>query len=174
MNDLNQVGTYKQSPYAAQNLALAQNLYNSRSAGMVNAEQGILTNQANAVAGTERNATDASQALAVNAAIAGQGNSQFANLAAQESMDRMQKAGMLNNAYGTMINEGDKEFQDQLRMLQQKIGIRGVAAENQQNAMNGLGNTAAMFGNMWDSGAFKKGGNTGGVGALFGSMGAKH
>lgn len=156
MADLNGMGQYQTNPYAEQGLALAQNLYNGRSAGAVNAEQNILTNQANTMAGVERNATDASQALAVGAAVDGQSNNAFANLAQQESMDRMQKAGMVTQAQQGMINEGDKVWQDKMRYLKYKMGIRSVGTQNTLDAMTDLGKTASMFGNMWEHGDFKK------------------
>lgn len=152
MADLNQLGTYKANPLASKQLAFANNLYNSRMPGASYAEQSIMGNQANAMAGVGRNATDASQALAALAGISGQSNNAFADLAQREAMDRMQRAGMVMQAQNTMINEGDKEWQDKLRMLQYKMGIRGVGAENTANSLNSIGSGLAFMGGLWGSG----------------------
>lgn len=172
MADLNATGQYQANPYAAQQLAMMQNLYNGRMAGATGMEQNIYGNQANVAAGVQRNATDASQALAMLSGLQGQSNDAFAELAQREAMDRMQRAGMVAGAQNTMINEGDKVFQDKLRFLQNKMGIRAVGYDNMMNSVNSLGKSLSMAGNMWDAGAFKKGGSSG-LGSMFGSFGAK-
>jgi hypothetical protein len=154
--DINSLGTYNANPEAAAGLALAKNLYNARSAGAINAEQNIATNQANVVDNIENNATDAGQALALMIGSQGKTNNAFADLASQEAGERMAKANLVSNAQGQVIAEGDKIWQDKLRQLQQKIGVRSVGAQNSVGGIQGLGNTVAMFGNMWDSGMFKK------------------
>lgn len=173
MADLNATGQYEANPMAAQQLALMQNLYNGRMAGASGMEQNIYGNQANVSAGVQRNATDASQALAMMAGLQGQSNDAFAQLAQREAMDRMQRAGMVAGAQNTMINEGDKVFQDKLRFLQAKMGIRAVGTENTMNSLNTLGKTMSMAGNMWDAGASKKGGGSGaaGLGKMVGMFG---
>jgi hypothetical protein len=156
MNDINTLGVYKENPYASQQLALGQNLYNARMGGAVAQEQNIMAGQANSQAAINRNATDASQALALAAGLQGQTNESFSDLATKEAADRLNRAGLLMQGQNTMIAEGDKVWGDKLRHLQQKIGVRSVQAQNQHNAMQGIGSTLSMFGNMWDEGQFQK------------------
>lgn len=156
MRDINALGSYKENPYASQQLSLANNLYNARMGGAAAQEQNILNNQADAQASVNRNATDASQALAIAAGLQGNTNDAFADLATREAADRMNRAGLVMQGQNTMIAEGDKVWADKLRQLQQKIGVRGVGAQNTVGALDSLGGTAAMFGNMWDQGMFKK------------------
>lgn len=154
--ELDKVGLYETNPYAEKELALAQNLYQGRGPGFVQAEGNIRQNAADANAAIDNNATDASQALAIKAGIMGQAGDQFADLAARESVEKMQRAGMLTGAYRTMVGEGDKKWNDKLRKLQQTLGIAAAKNQNIYNGIQGIGNTAAMFGNMYDSGDFRK------------------
>lgn len=150
MADINGLGTYQTSPFAADNLALAKNMYGGRMAGATAQEQNILTNQANTVNNVEKNATDAATALAVMAATQGQADASFADLATKEAADRINRAGMVFNANQGMVAEGDKSWQDRLRQLQQKIGVRSVGFQNGYNAVSGIGSMASLAGNMWD------------------------
>src|SRR5690349_10802410 len=58
---------YTSSPYAQKKLGLAETLLNGRMPGASTSERGIYGTQANAMSGVTRNATDASQALAIAA-----------------------------------------------------------------------------------------------------------
>jgi len=168
MRDINALGVYQENPYASKELAFAQNMYNGRMPGASILEQNILGNQANAMANVENNATDASQALAIAAGLQGNTNSSFANLAVQEAMDKMNRAGLLTGAYRTMINEGDKVWQDKVRQLQQKISVRAVGTQNTSNAINGMVGSIGFAGNagVFD-GLFKGGGGN----SMMGSWG---
>jgi len=161
MKDLNQLGVKAIDPYAQQQLALAQNLYQGRMAGATQEEQNIETGQANATAATERNATDSSQVLATIAGLQGGSNDAFAQLAAKESADKMNRAGTVMSAQNTMINEGDKVWADRLRQLQQRLGIRSVATQNTFNALQGIGGSLSMAGS-----AFGGGGGAGSASAM--------
>lgn len=174
MRDINALGVYQENPYASRELAFAQNLYNGRMGGASIQEQNILANQANAMASVQNNATDASQALAIAAGLQGQTNNSFANLAAQEAMDKMNRAGLLTGAYRTMINEGDKVWQDKVRQLQQKIGVRAVGTQNTSNAINGMvgsigfAGNAGLFDNLFKGGGGAMGNMMGGARSIIG------
>ena len=90
-NLMKQDPTYQADPrvmqMANQRLGLANTLLNARMPGASAAERNIYTNQANQLAGLNRGATDASQALAVAAGIGGQTNQAFENLGQQEAQD---------------------------------------------------------------------------------------
>jgi len=114
-NLLKQDPTYQSSPYAAQRLGMAQTLLNARMPGATAMERNIYGNQANQIANVNRNATDASQALALGAAAQGQTNQAFQNLATQEQQDYYNRLQNYTGAQQGMIQEGDKVYQDQVR-----------------------------------------------------------
>lgn len=125
---------YQTSPYAKQELGLAQQLFNGRMFGASNLEQNIFANQANYLNNVNRNATDSSQALALGGLAQGQTNNALQNLQTQEAQNKYDLLGNLNKAYQTMIGEGDKVYQDQLQKYQidtqQQAGLRNAAWQN--------------------------------------------
>lgn len=145
---------YSANPLAAQQLGLAQTLLNARSPGAAAAEQNIYQNQANMMGQVNRNATDASQALALAAAGQGQANQAFSNLATQEAQDYQRRYGNLINAQGTSIAEGDKVYQDQVRRFQDLAQIRGAQNANRQNTWQSLSNLGFGAMNLGMSGGF--------------------
>lgn len=135
---LKQDPKYAINPIAQQRMGLAQTLLNARMPGAAAAERNIYGNQANALGQINRNATDASQALALAAASQGQTNQAFGNLAQQEAGDYQRRYGNLIGAQEGMINEGDKVYQDQVRRFQDLASIRGAQNQNRQNSWNSL------------------------------------
>lgn len=114
---------YTSSPYAADNLGMAQTLLNSRMAGAANREKNILTSGANVRSGISRNATDASQALALMAGTQGQSDQSFNDLQMQEGQDAMMKQNNLFNANKDMTGEHDKLFDDEVRRWQDQVNM---------------------------------------------------
>ena len=132
--------TYQTNPYAKQSLGSVQNLMNGRMVGAGSAERNIAASQANQLANVSRNATDASTALALGAAAQGQANDAYENLQAKEGQ---QKYGLLDNlqaAYKTMIGEGDKVYQDQLRKYQNDVQAKGALRNAAWQNYAGFGN----------------------------------
>jgi len=131
---------YQANPLARQQMGLAQTLLNARMPGAAAAERNIYQNQANMLGQVNRNATDASQALAVAAAGQGQANQAFGNLATQEAQDYQRRYGNLATAQQGVINEDDKVFQDKVRQFQDRAQIMGAQNANRQNTWSSLGN----------------------------------
>lgn len=149
-NKINPVRTdYAISPYAKNQLGLAQQLYNGRMFGAPQLEQNIFAAQGNTMASVNRNATDASQALAMAAATQGQTNQALANLGLQEAQNKYQMLGNLNNAYGNMTNEMDKVYRDKMMKYQEDIqaknALRNAAWQNMGAGFNQFQN-AGMTG----------------------------
>lgn len=155
MRDVNALGTYQPNELAEQQLALANNLYNSRMAGAAQAENNIYASQANTADVVGRAATDPNAILALAGAAQGQTNNALAQLSATEAEDRMRRAGMVMDAQKLVISEEQNAFNDKLRQLQQKIGVRGVAAQNTQTGIDNIASSATMFGNMFNFGKNK-------------------
>lgn len=156
---------YQANPIAAQRMGLAQTLLNARMPGAAAAERNIYQNQANMMGNVNRNATDASQALALAAAGQGQSNQAFGNLATQEAQDYQRRYGNLTQAQEGQIQEGDKVFQDQVRRFQDLAQIRGAQAHNRQSAWSSLGNLGfgmMGYGMAGGSGMFGNGSGGGG------------
>lgn len=141
--------TYQVSPYAKDQLSLAQNAYNSRMAGASQAEQNIFTNQANQFANIDRNATDSSQALALASGIGGQTNKSLIDLGTAEGDSRLNSQNMLNQALQNMTTEEGKVYQDKLRKYQEALQAKNALMQgglvNQQNAFNQIGNLGALY-----------------------------
>ena len=136
---------YKVNPFAQQQLGIAQQMFNGRMAGASDMEQNILASQANFNANVGRNATDGSQALALAAAGQGQANQSFQDLQTQESQNKAAMLGNLNNAYGGMINEGDKVYNSMFQKFQmdtnQKNALKNAGA---QNIFGGISDLASL------------------------------
>jgi hypothetical protein len=132
--------TYQANPLASQRLALAQQLLNARQPGAAAAERNIYGTQANTLANINRNATDASQALALAAGTQGQANQAFGDLAQQEAAGYQQRYQNLVGAQEGAIAEGDKVYQDQVRRFQDLAAIRGAQNQNTQTAWSGISN----------------------------------
>lgn len=138
---LTQDPRYKQNPYAAQQLGLAKQMVADPSLGTRGqVERGIQTNNANFMGNVSRNATDSSQALALGAAGLGQSNQDIVNANLGFQKNKLALTDNLNQAYGGMINEGDKDYQDLIRRYSNLAEIRGQQQQNKTNALNGVFN----------------------------------
>lgn len=131
---------YEINPASTSLYSAAKNLYSGRMPGANAIENAIYATGANTVANANRNATDASQALAVSAASQAQSNSSLNDLAVTEANNKLQRFGALSNATSQMVSEGDKVFQDKLRRyyddLNYKRALEGAAMQN-RNAIWG-------------------------------------
>ena len=154
---------YQTSPYAKQQLGIAQQMFGGRMPGAQQLERNIYANQANALGGLSRNATDSSQLLSLGAQAQGQSNDAFQNLGIAEAQNKQAMLQNLNQAYGGMINEGDKSYQSMLQKFQmdtqQKNALMGGGATNMTGGLGDLASLGIMGGQM---GWF--GGNGGGGG----------
>lgn len=141
---------YQTSPYAKEQLGIAKQLFSGRMAGAPQMERNILANQANFMGNVSRNATDGSQALALAAAGQGQTNQAFSDLMLKESQNKYGMLGNLNQAYGTMIGEGNKVHQslmDKFQMdVNQKNALRESGASNIFGGLNDLSSLGIMLG----------------------------
>lgn len=141
---------YKSSPFAGQQLSLAQQLYGGRMFGAPQLERNIFSNQANQMGNVSRNATDSSQLLALGAAGQGLTNQSLSDLQTTEAQNRYNMLGNLNRAYGTMIGEGDKEYESMFQKYQmdaqRKDALRNAAAQNKYGAISDLSSMAFTLG----------------------------
>lgn len=167
---LGQQVNFQKSPYAAQQLGLAQQMFGGRMAGAAQQEQNILSNQANYNANLQKNATDSSQLLAMAAAGQGQTNAAFQDLGIQEQQNKMNMLQNMNNAYGGMINQDMMAYQDKVRQFNDLAAIRGAQTQNRASAVNGVFN--GLNSDFNDAMAIFGMASGGGLGSLFGG-GAK-
>ncbi len=164
---------YQKSPYAGQQLGIANQLFNGRMAGAPQLERNIQTNQGTQLSNLQRGATDSSQLLSLGSQAQGQTNNAFGDLQIQEAQNKQRMLQNLNQAYGTNIAEGDKEFDDQVRRYGNLVNVRGMQEQNKTNALNGVFNglnsdinQAAQIAGMF----FNPMGAVGGMGAGGGQM----
>lgn len=134
---------YTANPAAATQLATAQNLFNGRMGGAVNAERNIANSQANANANASRNASDGSQALALGQLSQGQANAGYEDLASREAQNKAAMAGNLNQAFQTVISEGDKEHQSAMQKYQMDSQTKAaLTGDGLKNISGGIGDVA--------------------------------
>lgn len=150
---------YQKNPLAQENLAVNKNMFYGADPASIKAQSNVMQAQSNQLSSAQRNATDASQLLALGAGLQGGTNEAFSRLAAQEAEG---KAGLLTNlgqAYRGAISEGDKAYESMLQKYQMdsqaKAALRGAG---QQNIFGGIGDIA---GGLMQYGMFKNLGNTG-------------
>ena len=141
---------YQANPIAAQRMSLTQNLLNARMPGAQQAERNIYQAQGNQFANINRNATDASQALALGASTLGQTQDQFNQLGMNEANDYQRRYGNYAQAGEGVINEGNKVFEDQTRRYGDKV--QNVGAQQANNAAN-WGDVSNMGFGLLDFGA---------------------
>lgn len=166
---------YESSPYAAQQLGLAKQMFGGRMAGAPQYERNILSSQGNVLDSVERNATDASQALAMAAATQGQTDQSLSDLQTKEAQNKYSLLDNLNQAYGTMIGEGNKVY-DSIRekyMLdaQRKDALASSGAQNKYGAVSDIGSMFMQMGQLGMGGGqtnrqVMRGLNSGGVSSL--------
>ena len=150
---------YQRSPFAKQQLGIANQMFQGRMPGAVSAERNIMASQGNAANNVNRLATDSSQALALNALGQEQASGSLNDLAMQEAMNKQNMLQNLNQAYGVNINEGDKEYQSMLQKYnmdaQRKDALYSSGAQNKFGAVSDLasmaftGGTSGVFGGMF-------------------------
>lgn len=131
---------YSPNPVAAQRLGLAQTLLNARQPGAAYAERSIYGNQATQESNISRNATNGSQALALDAASQATTNNAIGQLGQQENEDYQRRYGNFVGAEQGVINEGDKVYQDQVRRFGDLAQIRGAQAANTSNQWQTVSN----------------------------------
>jgi hypothetical protein len=146
---------YQTSPYAKQQLGIAQQMFNGRMSGAGAMERNIASGQAGQLANIGRNATDSSQALALAMGTQGQANSAYGNLAQMEGQNKAAMYQNLERAYGTMINEGQLEHGSIIdkfdRDVMQKNALTNAGMNNQYGAINDIGSAFIKFQQMKDA-----------------------
>ena len=143
---------YTSSPYAANNLGMAQQLLNSRMSGLAARENNISTSGANARAGISRNTTDSSQALAMMAGLQGQEGQQYNDLAMQEAQDAAAKQQNLFGANKDMTAEHKDLFDDEVRRWQDQVNTTMTQYKMRQKGGNDVGQWGAGLSSMGGGG----------------------
>ncbi|HET8686830.1 MAG TPA: hypothetical protein VFM18_09215, partial [Methanosarcina sp.] len=154
-NLMQQNPVYQQNPIAAQRLALAQQLFNARMPGAAIAERNIYGGMGNTLGAAQRNATDASQLLAVGAGAQAAANQGFEDLAFTEAQDQQRRLQNLYQAQEGQIAEGDKAYNDQVRRFGDKVGMQGMINQNRQNSWQEISNLGFGLADFSLSGGFK-------------------
>lgn len=137
---------YKESPYAQNQLSAVQQMMGGRMAGAGAAEQNIMGNMANSMAGVSRNSTNSSQSLAMLAGLQGNTNQAFSDLQTKENMNAQSLLGQLGYANQGMTREKQMVYEDQLRNynndMQAKNALQGAAWQNKGGMVSDFQNAA--------------------------------
>jgi len=132
--------TYNINPVASKRYNLASTMLNARTPGAINAEKNVYRNEANQLGRLQRNATDSSQLLALGAAAQGQSNQSFENIANNEAEDWQRRFQNYSAAGDSMIREGDKAYDDQVRRFNDKVQFQGAKNQNNQSNWQSISN----------------------------------
>lgn len=165
-NKINPVfNQYQTSPYAQKQLGIAQQMFGGRMAGAPQLERNIFANQATRLGGLQRNATDSSQLLSLGAQSQGMTNDALEDLQIREAQNKQMMLQNLNQAYGTMIGEGNKEYESMKYKFEtdaaRKDDLMKSAAANKYGAVSDLASMgfqmagipgSQMFGNLFKGG----------------------
>jgi hypothetical protein len=151
---LGQDPSYSINPLAQQRLGLAQTLLNARMPGSQARENRIFGNQASNQYNVGRTATDASQALLMNATGQGQTNQAFGDLGMDEANYFQQNLNNLTGAQEGMIQEGNKVYEDNVRKYGNTMQIKGAQAENRNNTWSDVANLGFGLSDFGMSGGF--------------------
>jgi hypothetical protein len=139
---------YQTSPFAKQQLGIANQLFNGRMAGAASEEQNIAGSQAQYLNNVNRNATDSGQALALGGLSQGQSNQAYNQLGIREAQNKYGLLDNLNAAYQSMIGEGNKVYQSgfdkYLSDVESKSALRNAGAQNTFSGLNDLGSSAFL------------------------------
>jgi hypothetical protein len=143
---------------AQEQLQSSRNAYQGRMAGAQQAEQNLASGEANQFANVNRNAGDATQALALAAGVGGQTDQSLVNLSVAEGQNKQALQGNYDAALQNMSAEERRVYEDKLRKyleaLKSKQDLMRSGMINQQNAFNQIGN----IGSLAASGMFGGGG----------------
>lgn len=161
-NKINPVYTpYAISQSAKQKLGLASSMFNGRMASAGTQERNIYATAGSAYGNISRNATDASQALALAAGVQGQENQAFDQLGIREDQNKMSLLDNLNNAYTAMTNEDDKVYQDKLMKYQMDVNtqnqLRGNGLSNIVGGVNDAASLATQYSRLKKGGGMMSG-----------------
>jgi hypothetical protein len=132
--------SYTKNPLVGQQFDLAKQMFYGRMVGGAQEERNIYGNNANFNAQVGRNSSDGSQSLALAAAGQGQTNQAFSNLQLKEQQNKYGMLSNLNNAYGQMIGEDDKVYNDQVRRFGDYASIKGAQIQNKAGILTGVFN----------------------------------
>lgn len=171
---------YTRSAYPGFQLGTAQNTLMSRIPGMDQYLRGKDATYGTQLSNINKNATDASQALALGAAAGGERDSVSDNMLGMQ-MD-WKKFGLsnLNDAYGAMTNEDRYVNENKQTNFQNEVSLEGARAANKfakrKALWNTVGGIAQLGAGLFTGGAtsaasgfanlFKKGGGAGsGIGS---------
>lgn len=146
---------YKENPLAAQQYALAQNMFNAQMPGTQQYMSGIERTRASQIAAAERGGGNT---LLAAAAAGGQANEASQALAGQQAAYKQSAYGNVAAANQGLIGEQDKVYNDQLRQYQNRAQLEGAMQENRQNTWGDVANAGFGVANMGAMGAFGKGG----------------
>lgn len=133
---------YQSSPYAADQLGIAQQLFNGRMYGAGNLEKNIASSQSNTIGNIMRGATDGTQALQLATAAQGTADDAYNGLQTKELQNKYSLLDNLNKGYGAMINEGDKVYQSQLDKYKLDTGAQAAVRNSAWQNIFGAGNDA--------------------------------
>lgn len=137
---------YQTSPFASQKFATATNAYLDPSMGTKGqVDRGIQITGANYNNKVTNSATDSSTALALEAAGQGQSDNAVSNSNVDFLKNKTNMLGNLNDAYNTLVGEGDKEYQSKLQKYEMDMAQKqALMSGGKQNEFGALGDLSSL------------------------------
>jgi hypothetical protein len=142
----------KANPLIGQRLGLAKTLFNARMPGATAAEKNIYTTGANTTAQIQRGATDASQFLTGATNVQAGQNKAFNQLSQQEMEDYQRRYGNLIGAEDAAINEDNRVYQNKVSLKGAQQQNNGATWQELSNFGIGMANLGVSAGWKWPQG----------------------
>jgi len=146
---------YQANPLARERLSYATSIRDARMPGAAAVERNIMGAFGNQLSGAQRNATDASQMLAVGAAGQGQAQQGFMQLGVQEAQDQQRRYQNWDSAIQGQIGEEQMQFQDDIRRFGNKAQIQGAINQNRMATWGDISNMGFGMADFAQAGGFE-------------------
>lgn len=151
-------------------MGIANQTFSAEMPGTQQFKNNLFSSQGNSLNFIQKNATDASQALALAAGVGGQTDQAIGDLQLRDADWKKFGLGNLNDAYGAMADEDRYVNENKQRNFENQVALEGARAANKYAKRKALWNTVGGIANFGASlaGSFF-GANVGGGGSGGGS-----
>ena len=142
---------YTRSAYPGMKMGIANQTFSSQMPGTQQFKNNLLSSQGNSLSFINKNATDASQALALAAGVGGQTDQAIGDLQLQEAEWKKFGLNNLNEAYGAMADEDRYVNENKNLNYQNEVQLEGAIAANKYAKRRALWDTVGGIANIGTS-----------------------
>ncbi len=147
--------TYEESPEIRQQLALFQQLINSRAPGAAAEQNNIFTANSNALQNVNDTATSGAQAISLNSGVQGETNKALAGQETEAERYNREMLGGLAGATGAVADQEQKVYLDKVRKfdtdIAAKAALESAAIQNRMSMYNDFARAFSSSGQSFGS-----------------------